>query len=337
MATTATLHSRSGLAGLPRWLALRDRWRASWDHALMQYYRARHRPGMTPWLGMMGILLIWGLLLLGTGLGVAAYPQAADVYCDRQGCHYPLSGSSHPLWSLNLALSGIVAFAFLVMSFLVPLLLVLLGVLRIFAGRLWQRRPDPGKLYLARAWDSGVMPLLVITPPGPAGLVRVSFLTRLYGFWQRRALIAMGIGSMATLFVSEYVVRPTFWWLGPWRQWAVQLLLVLLWSGALVVWLIALAALNTLRDVAGPEQWFSFSLWQAAPALLALVLVVVVVPVSTRLLSLPGSLFPDEHDRVLTAALLMPLLAIGWGALFAVLNYVMAQALFVLRLRRMLG
>ena len=54
---------------------------------------------------------------------------------------------------------------------------------------------------------------------------------------------------VATYFLSLHVFYPIFWWLGPWRQWAAQIGLVLLWSGAVAVWSVTLTAYATLDEV----------------------------------------------------------------------------------------
>ena len=300
-------------------------WRVSWDHALARYYRARPRWTLTPRLGALGVGLVWGLGLSGTALGVALYPEATHVTCDWFSCHYPLLERSTPFEVVSQFLTWVLMF--------VPCLIMLgafgLAVRALVRG---QRRGGPRGPLIATAWHNGVIQLLTITPLGPQGLVRVRFLARLYGLWQQRALIAMLLGVVATYFLSLHILYPIFWWLGPWRQWAVQIGLVLLWSGAVAVWGVTLAAYATLNEVTyNPKPGGLTPNWSSVSMLVLIGMVLTPIVVAIVNFQLWGAL--SYHDANTLAVVSAPVILILVGLVYAVINYRLAGWIFRLRLR----
>lgn len=338
MATGATtLRAPARAPGADRRPPLLARWREAWNHALADYYRTRAGWALTPWLGALGIVLVWGIFLGGLGLAVAAYPQATDVRCDWLQCRYPLLEPGGALWAFNEGFRSLVvslvALLGLAVLCLLPPLAVLLTVLRLSSGRL--RRALHGGTegaLLAKSWHNGAMALLVITPLGAEGLVRIRFLARLYGLWRQRALIAMLIGVLATLILSQHVGYPIFWWLGPWGHWGAQLLLVLLWSGAAVAWLAMFAAHATLQEVSYMAERRPFAPgWPGIPFLTWLTTILLPFMIGYAWWSQLGPL--SAHDRNALLTLSAPLIMGLVGTAATAWNYALAQSVFKLRLR----
>jgi hypothetical protein len=93
-----------------QWIAGRVApWRADWDHALARYYRARGRRGLPPRLAAAGILAVWGVLLIGTGLGVSLYPQATA--CAATGSPVlPVTYTGHPFYRFAAVVGEVLGF-----------------------------------------------------------------------------------------------------------------------------------------------------------------------------------------------------------------------------------
>jgi hypothetical protein len=302
-----TQHSKSGTLLSP--------WRAAWDHALAAYYRGQVAPRRFPRLEAAAAFLVWGVFLGGTALGVAVYPQATDVTCDWFACYYPLAGIDHPLETLLGSLANLLMIGYC----LLPPALLLSAVVLFFRRRRSYRLP----LTLASGWSNGATALLAITPLGPEGLVRVRFLTRLYGFWRRRALIAVILGAVATVIVSWHVLWPIFWWLGPWGQWSGQLILTALWCLAAVAWMVNLAAHSTLEEVTFTNRpaFFQFD-WHALPTLTTIGSLI--TPPLLGRLYFSTHVFLGYHDANALSVIIAPPIMLVTGAVFAAINYVLA-------------
>ncbi len=310
-------------------------WFVAWNHALARYYRARGRRELPPRLAAAGILAVWGVLLIGTGLAVGLYPRATDVSCDWYACHYPLVDYNHPFYKLTSALGQLLAFG---LCGLPPLLLVA-AVLTTFVRGLRERfRGGPRGPQIATGWHNGMVALLSITPLGSDGLVRIRFLARVDRLWRQRAWIAMILGAIAAYFVSLHVLYPIFWWLGPWRQWAAQLVLVVLWCIAAVIWLLALAALATLQEVTYyPQRMGPGGHWSAIAGLAMVGMVLTPILVATLNFQLRIALnqgYISYHDANTLSATSAPVIMILVGAAYIAINYILARQVFRLRLRR---
>ncbi len=302
-----TQHSKPG--------ALLSPWRAAWNHALAAYYRGQTAPCRFLHLEAAAARLVWGLFLGGTALGVAAYPQAADVTCDWFACHYPLTRIGHPLETVIGMLTSLLMIGYC----LLPLALLLIAVVLFFRRRRSYRSP----LTLASGWSNGATALLAITPLGPEGLVRVRFLARLYGFWRRRALIAVILGAVATVIVSWHILWPIFWWLGTWGQWSAQLILVALWCLAAVAWMVNLAAHSTLEEVTFTNHPALFQLdWRALPALTTIGSLI--TPPLLGRLYFSTHVFLGYHDANALSVIIAPPIMLVTGVVFAAINYALA-------------
>ncbi len=320
-------HGRSWRVGLI------DRWAAAWNHALAVYYRAKGGWFLTPRLGRAGMALVWGLFLAGTGLGVAAYPGATEVQCDWFTCHYrllermggsPFEGFNHALGTFFLALTCAI----------VPAMLALALLWTFVQGLRGQLRTAPRGATLANTWHNGVIAMLVITPLGPEGLVRIRFLTRVYILWRHRALIATVLGVIAAVIVSQHVLRPIFWWLGPWLHWAMQLILVGLWCLVAAVWLVNLAAFATLQEVTfSPHRSAVGPNWRLVSVIMIVAMVITPVIVSRLYFSSFDRL--SYHDENTLSVVSAPLILLALGPVFTALNYLAAQAVFQLRARHL--
>lgn len=322
MTTSASaLHPRTRRRR-PEFLAL---WREAWQHELCRLFRAKPRWSLTPGLAGAAILVVWALFIGGTGLAVAAYPEATHVECDWFTCHYRmLEQIDHPLETLPGLVSSLL---FGSMCLILPGLLLILSawsVVRIVRGRAQFRFRG---ITLASAWHNDVITLLTLTPPAPDGLVRIRLLCRLNGIWRQRALIALVFSVLATYFVSVHVVYPIFWWLGPWQQWGAQLLLVLLWGGAVVVGLIWLVTLQLLSEVGyQSDRGLVGGGWQTlVPAGVLLALGSVIGLSRLHMLSFENLRY---HDANVHAVVSMPLILILTAAPLSALNYALAQAVF---------
>ncbi|MBN1967674.1 MAG: hypothetical protein JW910_23660 [Anaerolineae bacterium] len=315
-----------------RWSVL-GRWREAWDHALAVYFRAQVGAGMTPWLGALGIMLVWGLALGGTALLVLAYPQAVDVVCDQQTntCTYPMLAAEPfaTFGSIHAALTG--EFPWLYM--LAAVTFFLASGLPLRSGK--RSRPIPSNHWrnrpLGQAWKTGTIETLLITPPGGDGLMRILLLTRLYPLWQRRDLLVMVAGMWAGVLVGYHVIVPVFWWLGPWGNWGMLLLLTLLLCGlGLVVHVNTTThlLLNEALTMSG-ERGGMWRLLYFASVVFEL-LVIFAMFITPLMLVLVTT---DLNDVVVPLAMLVALLAIGLALTgFALVYYVAAQ--MTLRIRR---
>lgn len=313
-----------------QWIAGRVApWRADWDHALARYYRARGRRGLPPRLAAAGILAVWGILLIGTGLGVSLYPQATDVRCDWFTCYYPVAYTGHPFYRFAAVVGEVLGFC---LCSLPPLLLVAAVLTTFVRGLRGRLRRGPHGPQIATGWQNGMTALLSITPLGPDGLVRVRFLTRVDRLWRQRAWIAMILGVIASYFVSLHVLYPIFWWLGPWRQWAAQLALVLLWCAAVVVWMLALAALSTLQEVTyHPERMVLGLHWSSIPALAMFGMGL--TPIGVAVLHFQSRGYLSYHDANTLSVTSAPIIMILVGGAYIGINYWLACRVFRLRLR----
>ncbi len=303
-----------------------DRWRRSWNHALARYYRCQPGWALSPRAGAIGIALVWGTFLIGTALGVALYPQATAVQCDRFTCYYPLgtTWTIYSMWTNALAMALCIG-PLIILLILIPAALIIR----------WRRgRPlmAPAGATIANSWHNGVIDLLTILPMAGGDLIRIRFLSQLWRLWQQRALVAMGIGVLAAVVVSQHVLFPIFWWLGPWRQWAVQLVLVLLWSAVAVSALIAWTAFATLNEVTSSVQAALVSWAWIGQGMFAAMLFAPILLLGQIWAAL--DMFPLQyHDRNVLYTVLGPLALLALALAFAVLNYLLAQGIFRLRLR----
>lgn len=304
------------------WLAS---WCAAWNHALTAYYRNQAALRRLPRLEAAAALLVWGLFLGGTALGVAVYPQATDVTCDWFACYYPLTRIGHPLETVLGSLANMLMVGYC----LLPLALPVIAVVLFFRRR---RRGYRMPLTLASGWSNGVTALLAITPLGTEGLVRVRFLARLYGFWRRRALIAVILGTVAVVIVSWHVLWPIFWWLGPWGQWSGQVILTALWCAAAVAWLVNLAAHATLEEVTFSDRPTFFQAgWHTVPRLTTIGSLI--TPPLLGRLYFSTHVFSGYHDANALSVIIAPPIVLVTGVVFAAINYTLAGRILKTRLQ----
>jgi hypothetical protein len=311
--------------------------RRLWRHPVTRYYRRHILPALPNRLAAIGIGLIWGTFLIGGTLAVAAYPQATDVSCDWWGCAYPLGGINNPLYGFNQLLDD---------AIILMLVLGLIGLVLAVMGRSFIRgmrgdwQPDVGgSRSLATSWQNGVMDLLTLTPVIDRELLHIRLLCRLYAMWQRRAWFVMVYGALVTLVVANHIVYPIFWWLGPWRHWAAQLLLVLVWGVNIGVWAAAFGLFGLLSEVAYvPSGSRSVFNWSGVPMLV--ITLMVIMPLLVLLWSnvffwtLAQSSYHDGNTlRTVTA----PLWFGALGGAFCALNYGLSVLVYRMRLRARTG
>ncbi|MBN1967673.1 MAG: hypothetical protein JW910_23655 [Anaerolineae bacterium] len=335
MSSTARVDSATP-APRARWHPLAT-WQAAWRHPLAAYYRARAKPWLTPWLGRIGLAVVWALFLGGTGLAVAVYPTATDVQCAGLGCRYPLLEPGSATYAFYAAYDELSALIVLSVACLLPAFgLFLLTVYAVYKGTRGTLKLDPVGAHLATGWANGAVALLAITPLGAAGVVRIRFMDRIYHAWHNRLALGCVAGALAAVIVSRHVIYPVFWWLGPWGQWAVQLLLVLLWLAVGIIWIVVFQAMSLLAEVTYPVRQHSRPLlpgWQTIGSVMSAL--TVLVPLLWMIVAgewADRNLEPFYRvDAAMTV--IVPGVLLVCGPVIAAAYYQVAQVIFRLRLR----